>query len=69
MNINKTNKNKNTIQSNEELINVKGKLLKFNAIEIEGIKIVIKGRFIKIAEVREEWDQDINNLEIYFKNS
>lgn len=47
------------INISREEINIKGKLTSFHAIEIDDIKIVIKGKYIKFAEVREEWDQDV----------
>jgi hypothetical protein len=48
-----------SIKISQEIINVRGKQVKFHAIAINDLKIVIKGRYIKIAEVREEWDQDV----------
>jgi hypothetical protein len=53
-----------SISFSHEEINVKGKMVKFSAIEINGLKIVIKGKYIKIAEVREEWDQDVMEPEL-----
>lgn len=47
--------------------NIKGKNVTFPAIEIDNVKIIVKGKYIKIAEVRDEWDNDINDPERYAK--
>ena len=60
--------NQSTLASNgcstiplKEAINVKGKMVAFDAIEVDNLKLVVKGRYLKIAELREEWDQDVTN--------
>ena len=50
-----------SINLGKEQIKVKGKLKNSTDIEIKNIKIDIKGKYIRIAEVREEWDEDITN--------
>jgi len=47
------------VNCGREEINVRGKMTGFSAIEINNVKIVIKGKYLRIAEVREEWDEDI----------
>jgi len=47
------------IHINQEKINVKGGMVNFDALEINNIKIVVKGKFIRTAMVREEWDEEV----------
>ena len=37
----------------------KGQKVALSSIEIDNLDFVVKGRFIKVAELREEWDQDV----------
>lgn len=53
-----------SINLGQEEIKVKEKMTSFTTIEINKIKIVVKGKFIKIAEVREDWDEDIVNPQL-----
>lgn len=54
-----TNDKGSSIIFDREKINIRGKMTSFTSIEINKLKIVIKGKYIRIAEVREDWDQDV----------
>lgn len=47
------------IRLSREEISIKGKMVGFDAIQIDNVKIVVKGKSLKTAMVREEWDEDI----------
>jgi hypothetical protein len=47
------------IHLDREKINVKGRMVNFDALEINNIKIIVKGTFIRTAMVREEWDEEV----------
>lgn len=47
---------------NEEK-NISGRMVRFPTIKFGNIKIAIKGKYVKKAEVRDEWDQDIEDPE------
>ena len=44
-------------------MNVKTKMSNLDELEINNIKIFVKGRFLKTAMVREEWDDDVADPE------
>ena len=51
---------------------IKGKLVAFRGIEIDNLRIIVKGKYIRMAEVRDEWDQDVKEPETvieYLKKS
>jgi len=52
-----------SIRLDSEQISVKGKIVDFDAIEIGSVKYVVKGKFLKTAMVREEWDEDVTDPE------
>lgn len=49
------------IRISREGIRVKDKLAYFDAIEIDDLKLVVRGKYIKKAELRAEWDQDVDD--------
>jgi hypothetical protein len=53
------NDNHERIMVTKEQIRVQGKMVCFDAIVVDDIKIIVKGKYIKIAELREEWDHDV----------
>ncbi len=52
-----------SIRIDSEQISVKGKMIGFEAIDIGSVKYVVKGKFLKTAMVREEWDEDVTDPE------
>jgi len=56
-------KGPSSIRLDREEISVKGKMVGFDAIEIGSVKYVVKGKFLKTAMVREEWDEDVTALQ------
>ena len=47
---------------------VAGKEIKYNAVNIEGQYLIIAGKNLKIASLREEWDEDIINPSLIIEN-
>lgn len=45
------------------MINLKGKMSYFKGQEIANTALTVKGRFIRTAMVREEWDEDVTDLQ------
>lgn len=44
----------------QELI-INGKVFIHNILHIDGCEIIVFGRFMKLARLKEEWDSDVNN--------
>jgi hypothetical protein len=49
------------VEISTEEKNISGKMFRFPTIKIDLTKIAIKGKYIKKAEVKDEWDQDIDD--------
>ncbi len=63
MNDNGAHNNRPCVKIGTEEINVKGRMTSFTSVEIDGLKIVTRGKYIRIVELREEWDQDVSDPE------
>jgi hypothetical protein len=50
-----------------ENIMLNSKLVKKEIIRIKDLEIIVTGNFVKIARLREEWDQDVENPELIIK--
>lgn len=61
MNNNSTTDKMCSMNISREEINVKGKMTSFNAIVIDKLKLIVTGKYIKLAEVRPEWDLDVED--------
>jgi len=52
------------VHLSQESVRVKKKLKSIDVIKFNNLDIVIRGKYIKIAEIKEEWDQAVTDPEL-----